>query len=66
MFWFIISLFIANVQAARIKDIADIYGVRDNAVFGYGLVTGLKRTGDTIRNEHDDSNTCKAAYRAWV
>lgn len=51
MFWFIISLFIANVQAARIKDIADIYGVRDNAVFGYGLVTGLKRTGDTIRNE---------------
>ena len=38
-------------QAARIKDIASIYGVRDNAVFGYGLITGLNRTGDSRRNE---------------
>ena len=38
-------------EAARIKDIASIYGVRDNAVFGYGLVTGLNRTGDSRRNE---------------
>ncbi len=40
-----------SAQAARIKDIASIYGVRDNAVFGYGLVTGLNRTGDSRRNE---------------
>ena len=38
-------------EAARIKDIASIYGVRDNAVFGYGLITGLNRTGDSRRNE---------------
>jgi flagellar P-ring protein precursor FlgI len=38
-------------DAARVKDIASIYGVRDNVVFGYGLVTGLNRTGDSRRNE---------------
>ncbi len=40
-----------TAEAARVKDIASIYGVRDNAVFGYGLVTGLNRTGDSRRNE---------------
>jgi flagellar P-ring protein precursor FlgI len=43
--------FSGSADAARIKDIASIYGVRDNAVFGYGLVTGLNRTGDSRRNE---------------
>jgi flagellar P-ring protein precursor FlgI len=32
--------------AARIKDIAYINGVRPNMLIGYGLVVGLKRTGD--------------------
>ncbi|MBM75743.1 MAG: flagellar biosynthesis protein FlgA [Proteobacteria bacterium] len=51
MLWVFFTFLCLNASAARIKDIADIYGVRDNAIFGYGLVTGLKRTGDTIRNE---------------
>jgi flagellar P-ring protein FlgI len=51
MFIFLLSLISFHVEAARIKDISDVYGIRDNAVTGYGLVTGLKRTGDTIRNE---------------
>ena len=38
-------------DAARVKDIADIYGIRDNNLLGYGLVTGLQRTGDTMRNQ---------------
>ena len=38
-------------DAARVKDISDIYGVRDNNLLGYGLVTGLQRTGDTMRNQ---------------
>ena len=29
-------------DAARVKDIADIYGVRDNNLLGYGLVTGCR------------------------
>jgi len=41
----------AAAQAqSRIKDIADVEGVRDNMLVGYGLVVGLNRTGDTINN----------------
>jgi flagellar P-ring protein precursor FlgI len=41
----------ASVQAAvRIKDIADIRGLRENQIVGYGLVIGLNGTGDTLRN----------------
>jgi flagellar P-ring protein precursor FlgI len=37
----------ANV---RIKDIADVEGVRDNQLIGYGLVVGLNGTGDKLNN----------------
>jgi flagellar P-ring protein FlgI len=36
--------------AVRIKDIADIRGMRENQIVGYGLVIGLNGTGDTLRN----------------
>ena len=36
-------------QAARIKDITDVVGIRENALYGYGLVVGLAGTGDTER-----------------
>jgi flagellar P-ring protein precursor FlgI len=32
----------------RIKDIADIEGIRDNQLVGYGLVVGLNGTGDRL------------------
>jgi flagellar P-ring protein precursor FlgI len=32
---------------ARLKDLADVQGFRDNALVGYGLVVGLTNTGDT-------------------
>ena len=32
--------------AARLKDIASIRGVRENQLIGYGIVVGLKGTGD--------------------
>ena len=32
----------------RIKDIADVEGVRDNQLVGYGLVVGLNGTGDKL------------------
>ena len=34
------------VQAARIKEVASIQGVRTNQLVGYGLVVGLDGTGD--------------------
>jgi flagellar P-ring protein precursor FlgI len=36
--------------AVRVKDIANLKGVRENQILGYGLVIGLKGTGDTLRN----------------
>ena len=34
----------------RIKDIADVEGIRDNQLVGYGLVVGLNGTGDKLDN----------------
>jgi flagellar P-ring protein precursor FlgI len=36
--------------ASRIKDLANVEGVRQNQLIGYGLVVGLNGTGDTINN----------------
>ncbi|MEJ2220389.1 MAG: flagellar basal body P-ring protein FlgI [Desulfobacterales bacterium] len=36
-----------DAKAVRIKDIADIRGVRQNQLVGYGLVVGLEGTGDS-------------------
>jgi flagellar P-ring protein FlgI len=35
-------------QGIRIKDIVNFEGVRDNQLVGYGLVVGLKNTGDAL------------------
>ncbi|MFQ5588124.1 MAG: flagellar basal body P-ring protein FlgI [Nitrospiria bacterium] len=40
LFW------VPSSHAARVKDIASIEGVRNNALIGYGLVIGLNGTGD--------------------
>ncbi|MGE4560581.1 MAG: flagellar basal body P-ring protein FlgI [Desulfobulbus sp.] len=47
LFWQISCLSAAN--ATRIKDLADIEGVRENQLMGYGLVIGLNGTGDDIK-----------------
>jgi flagellar P-ring protein precursor FlgI len=43
------STFAANATS-RIKDLANIEGVRQNQLIGYGLVVGLNGTGDTLNN----------------
>jgi flagellar P-ring protein precursor FlgI len=40
----------AFAAAARIKDIVDMEGVRENQLVGYGLVVGLNGTGDRLNN----------------
>jgi flagellar P-ring protein precursor FlgI len=35
---------------SRIKDLANVEGVRQNQLIGYGLVVGLNGTGDTLNN----------------
>ncbi|MFN8791424.1 MAG: flagellar basal body P-ring protein FlgI [Bdellovibrionales bacterium] len=43
---FIILVAALHAEAARLKDIASIRGVRENQLIGYGIVVGLKGTGD--------------------
>ncbi len=40
------GVFVPGAWAARLKDIADVEGVRGNQLIGYGLVVGLNGTGD--------------------
>ena len=53
-FWVLICALIGSVAPAgatsRIKDLANIEGVRQNQLIGYGLVVGLNGTGDTLNN----------------
>lgn len=44
--FFAFLLFGDIASAARLKDIASIRGVRENQLVGYGIVVGLKGTGD--------------------
>ncbi|WP_375750977.1 flagellar basal body P-ring protein FlgI [Vibrio sp. HN007] len=39
-------MMITSANAARIKDVAEVAGVRSNQLVGYGLVTGLPGTGE--------------------
>ncbi len=43
----VIAASMPGAHAARIKDIASIKGVRENLLIGYGLVVGLKGSGDS-------------------
>jgi len=36
----------SDARAARLKDVADVEGVRSNKLIGFGLVIGLAKTGD--------------------
>jgi len=40
----------AMAGSARIKDIVDIEGIRENQLVGYGLIVGLNGTGDSLNN----------------
>lgn len=42
----ILTLIVDDAFSARLKDIASIRGVRENQLIGYGVVVGLKGTGD--------------------
>jgi len=44
--FFLLLLTITSINAEKVREIANIIGVRDNQVIGYGLVVGLNGTGD--------------------
>ena len=48
----LMAMFVPGSAGAtsRIKDLANIEGIRQNQLIGYGLVVGLNGTGDTLNN----------------
>ncbi len=50
MLWAVTLAATPGQAASRIKDLANVEGVRQNQLIGYGLVVGLNNTGDTINN----------------
>ena len=44
---FVFVFLASSGHAARLKDVVDIEGVRDNPLTGFGLVVGLNGTGDS-------------------
>ncbi|HEX2653681.1 MAG TPA: flagellar basal body P-ring protein FlgI [Xanthobacteraceae bacterium] len=46
----VLNAVVPGHTASRIKDLANIEGVRQNQLIGYGLVVGLNGTGDTLNN----------------
>lgn len=49
-----------------VRDIASIEGVRDNALIGYGLVAGLKNTGDSQQTVFTNQTLANALLRMGV
>lgn len=53
-------------QTARVKDVATIEGIRDNQLVGYGLVVGLKGTGDSSQTVFPAQTLVSALQRMGV
>src|SRR5579862_8162023 len=53
-------------QRARVKDVATIEGIRDNQLVGYGLVVGLRGTGDSSQTVFPAQTLISALERMGV
>jgi flagellar P-ring protein FlgI len=53
-------------RKSRIKDVATIEGIRDNQLVGYGLVVGLKGTGDSSQTVFPAQTLVSALERMGV
>ena len=57
----------APAQAARIKEVASVQGVRTNQLVGYGLVVGLDGTGDQTTSAHRSRRrACSRCCSRWA
>jgi flagellar P-ring protein FlgI len=54
------------VRQVRLRDISTVEGVRDNMLVGYGLVVGLKRTGDSQQTQFSTQTLANIMQRMGV
>ena len=50
-------------RQVRLRDISSVEGVRDNPLIGYGLVVGLKRTGDSQQTQFSTQTLANVLQR---
>lgn len=61
------TLFVpGRIDAARVKDLVVVKGVRSNPLIGYGLVVGLAGTGDTRRTIFTQQSLANLLLRLGV
>ncbi len=65
LFFIIFILTAFKSEAARLKDIASIRGVRENQLIGYGIVVGLKGSGDG-KSEFTSKSTARLLDKLGV
>jgi flagellar P-ring protein precursor FlgI len=53
-------------QRSRVKDVATIEGIRDNQLVGYGLVVGLRGTGDSSQTVFPAQTLISALERMGI
>jgi flagellar P-ring protein precursor FlgI len=56
----------APPRHARVKDVATIEGIRDNQLVGYGLVVGLRGTGDSSQTVFPAQTLVSALQRMGI
>jgi flagellar P-ring protein precursor FlgI len=54
------------MQKARVKDVAAIEGIRDNQLVGYGLVVGLRGSGDSSQTVFPTQTLVSALERMGI
>lgn len=57
---------VAPASAERIKDLAQVGGVRGNALVGYGLVVGLDGSGDRTSQAPFTVQSLKTCSANWA
>jgi len=76
LLWSLVAIFLALTsvwvlaetpgQRARVKDVATIEGIRDNQLVGYGLVVGLRGTGDSSQTVFPAQTLISALERMGI
>ena len=54
------------IRQVRLRDISTIEGVRDNMLIGYGLVVGLRKTGDSQQTQFSTQTLANILLRMGV
>jgi flagellar P-ring protein precursor FlgI len=64
--WIAAWVAVGAADAARLKDLVTIEGVRDNQLIGYGVVVGLAGTGDTQQTTFSNQSLTNILERMGV